>query len=40
MDPNPYKFDTKNPRLVVDKERSNMIYAAAGTIFIASLAWY
>ena len=40
MDPNPYKFDTKNPRLVVDKERSSMIQYAAGALFIASIAWY
>ena len=40
MDPNPFKFDEKNPRLVVGKERSNLVYTAAGLIFLGSLSWY
>ena len=36
----PFKFDAKNPRLVVDKQRSSMVYTAAGVIFLGSLAWY
>ena len=40
MDANPYKFDSKNPRLVVNKETSGLVYAAAGTLFLASLAFY
>ncbi len=40
MDPSPFKFDTKNPRLVVDKERPGFMYTAAGVIFLGSLAWY
>ena len=40
MDPNPYKFDPKNPRLVVDKQRPGFVYTAAGVIFMGSLMWY
>ena len=40
MDPCPFKFDAKNPRLVLEKERPGMVYAAAGLIFLGSLSWY
>ena len=40
MDPSPYSFDPKNPRLVMDKQRPSLIYTAAGVIFMGSLAWY
>ena len=40
MDPCPYKFDAKNPRLVADRQRPGLVYTAAGGIFLASLAWY
>ena len=40
MDPCPYKFDAKNPRLVLNREQPGMVYAAAGLIFLGSLSWY
>ena len=40
MDPSPYKFDSKNSRLVADKQRPSLVYSAAGVIFLGSLAWY
>ena len=40
MEPNPYKFDARNPRLVADKQTPGMVYTAAGAIFLVSMAWY
>ena len=40
MDANPFKFSEQNPRLVVDKQRSNLVYSASALIFLGSLAWY
>ncbi len=40
MDPSPYKFDAKNPRLVVDAQRPGFVYTAAGAVFLGSLIWY
>ena len=40
MDPCPYKFDSKNPRLVSDAQRPGMVYAAAGALFLYSVSWY
>ena len=40
MDPSPYKFDSKNPRLVADASRNNIVYTAAGAIFLGSMMWY
>ena len=40
MEKNPYTFDARNPRLVADKQRSSLVYTAAGALFLGSLAWY
>ena len=40
MDPCPYKFDEKNPRLVINKDQPQLVYAATGAIFLLSLRWY
>ncbi len=40
MEKNPFTFDSKNPRLVVDKQRSSLVYTAAGLIWFGSMAWY
>ena len=40
MEKNPYTFDTRNPRLVADAQRSSLVYTAAGVLFLGSLAWY
>ena len=40
MDPCPYKFDAKNPRLVIDRQRPGIVYSAAGLLFLGSVAWY
>ena len=40
MDPCPYKFDAKNPRLVLERERPGLVWSASALIFMGSLAWY
>ena len=40
MDPCPYKFDAKNPRLVIDRQRPGLVYTASAVIFLGSLSWY
>ena len=40
MEPCPFKFDAKNPRLVLDKERPSLVYTATAALFLGSLAWY
>ena len=40
MDKNPFQFSESNPRLVVGKERSALVYSAAGLLFLGSMAWY
>ena len=40
MEKNPFSFDEKNPRLVLNRERSGFIYAAAGLLWVGSMAWY
>ena len=40
MDKNPFKFSDANPRLVVEKQRSSLVYSASALIFMGSLAWY
>ena len=40
MDPCPFKFDAKNPRLVVVKQRPGLVESATAVIFLGSLAWY
>ena len=40
MDASPYKFDSKNSRLVVNKEQPTLVFAATGALFLFSLSWY
>ena len=37
MEPCPYTFDEKNPRLVVNCERDSRLMPAAGAIFLTSV---
>ena len=37
MEPNPYTFDEKNPRLVVNCERDPKLFPLAGGIFLMSV---
>ena len=40
MEKNPFTFDPKNPRLVINKEQSSLVYAAAGLLWVGSMSWY
>ena len=40
MDPNPFTFDSSNPRLVANCKRDDRILPAAGAIFLASVYLY
>lgn len=40
MDPSPYKFEEKNPRLVSNVQDTSMVNMAAGALFLGSLMWY
>ena len=40
MEPCPYKFDAKNPRLVEGAERPGLVHMGAAAIFLGSVAWY
>ena len=40
MEKNPFTFDAKNPRLVTDRQRNSLVYAAAGAIWVGSMMWY
>mmetsp|Transcript_15598 Transcript_15598/g.10966 ORF Transcript_15598/g.10966 Transcript_15598/m.10966 type:complete len:92 (+) Transcript_15598:30-305(+) len=40
MEDNPYSFDAKNPRLVLNAERSQNVYYGAAALFFCSLHLY
>ena len=40
MSSSPFKFDEKNPRLVLDRQRPGMVYTASALLFLGSVAWY
>lgn len=40
MEPNPYKFNETNPRIVLDAVRPNNVYYGAAVIFVASMTFY
>jgi hypothetical protein len=37
---NPYKFDTKNHRVVINVNRSNNVYLGTGALYLTSLYLY
>ena len=40
MEKNPYQFDARNPRLVLNAERSMNVYYGAGALFFGALSMY
>ena len=40
MEKNPYQFDAKNPRLVMNAERSMNVYYGAAALFLCSVHLY